>query len=453
MRLPLFFAFALATSALSACSSSEAKPPTDSGTTTEDTGGVVDGGSDPLAEKRAACAFGAGSKVEETLGFKAADRAKLPISHVIVVMKENRSFDHYFGRLPKEGRTDIEGIPDGFTNPDHTGAKVAATHETNACSPLDPEHQFANMHAMWNGGKMDGFIENAYAHSSTKDGAAMTDGHFVMTYRERTDLPFYYWLTDQYAMADHWHSSVLSGTWANRLYMYAGQSFGVHNTGSDFVPDGAKSIFDALDAAKVPYAMYSDDFFPLDGAMLNIGYTEGHPRFFKEEAFFDSLADGSLPPVTFIDATENVLDEHPPADIQKGEAWTKKVYDAVTASPLWLKDGKGIAMIWTFDETGGMFEHVAPPTACVANSGSTEFDRMGFRVPFVMISPFAKKKFVSHKTYEHTSITRFIEMVHDLPAMTARDANAEGMLDFFDFTATPNAKPPAAPAAGTGGCK
>ncbi|MGZ3450411.1 MAG: phospholipase C, partial [Polyangiales bacterium] len=358
-------------------------------------------------------------------------------------------------KLPAEGRTDIEGIPAGYTNPDDKGVAVSPTHETNACFPYDPEHQWDNMHAGWNGGKMDGWIKNAIAHSVDKDDKTpvTTDGHFVLTWRERTDLPFYYWLTDQYAMADHWHCSALAGTWANRLYMYAGHSYGVKDTGVQFVPDGTKTIFDALDTAKIPYGLYSDDVYPLDGAMFSIGYTMGHPRFFKEKDFFDALAAGTLPPVTFIDAGLNTFDEHPPGDVQKGEAWTKKLYDAVTSSPLWLKDGKGIAMVWTYDESGGFADHVAPPKACVAAPDQSEFDRLGVRVPFVMISPFAKKKFVSHKTYDHTSISRFIEMLFDLPAMSARDANADSLLDFFDFTGMPNAKPPAAPAAGTGGCK
>ena len=410
---------------------------------------------DPLAVKRAACTFALGATVADTLGFQAADRAKVPISHVIVVMKENRSFDHYFGRLPAEGRTDVEGIPAGFTNPDATGAAVAPTHETNACFPYDPDHQWNAMHAAWDNGKMDGFVKSAAASSVDKDDTTpvTTDGHFVLTYRERTDLPFYYWLTDQFAMADHFHCSALAGTWANRLYLYAGNSYGVKNTASDFIKSDVVTIFDGLDKAGVTYGIYSDDVYPLDGALLTGGFGSDHKGVAKEAAFFAALADGTLPQVTFIDAGLNTIDEHPPSDVQKGEAWTKKVYDAVTSSPLWLKDGKGIALVFTYDESGGFFDHVPPPSACLAAPDQAEFDRLGMRVPFVMISPFAKKKYVSHKTYDHTSVTRFIEMLYDLPAMSARDANADGLLDFFDFAATPNATPPTAPAAGTGGCK
>ena len=442
------------------CGSSD--PPTatpDSGVDTglgDGAGDVADTGpSDPLADKRAACAFTAGAKVQDTLGFAATDRAKLPVSHIIVVMKENRSFDHYFGKLPAEGRTDVEGIPSGYTNPDDKGVAVVPTHETNACFPNDADHQWLGMHAGWNGGKMDGFVQNAIARSVGKDDTTpvTSDGRYVLTWRERSDLPFYFWLTDQYAMADHYHSSALAGTWANRLYLYAGQSYGVKDTAIDYVKSDVRTLFDVLDDAKVTWGVYSDDGSPLDGALLGAGWGASHKGVGKEAAFLAALADGTLPQVTFLDAGVNTLDEHPPSDVQKGEAWTKKIYDAVTASPLWLKDGKGIALVFTYDESGGFADHVAPPKACLAAPDQAEFDRLGMRVPFVMISPFAKKKYVSHKVYDHGALARFIEMVHDLPAMSARDANAESMLDFFDFAGTPNAKPGAAPAAGSGGCK
>lgn len=445
---------------LLACSSSSTSTtPADTGVSDTLVADAADAGADtgpvdPLAVKRAACTFGLGAKVEETLGFKAADRAKVPISHVIVVMKENRSFDHYFGKLPAEGRTDVEGIPSGYTNPDNTGAAVAPSHETNACFPYDPDHQWVAMHAGWNNGKMDGFVKSAIGSSVDKDDKTpvATDGRFVLTYRERSDLPFYFWLTDQYAMADHYHSSALAGTWANRLYLYAGNSYGVKDTAVDFIKPDVKTLFDSLEAASVTYGIYSDDVYPLDGALLTGGFGQDHKGVASEAAFFTALADGTLPQVSFIDAGLNKIDEHPPADVQVGEAWTKKVYDAVTKSPLWLKDGKGIALVFTYDESGGFADHVAPPTACLAAADQVQFDRLGLRVPFVMISPFAKKKYVSHKTYDHTSVTRFIEMLWDLPAMSARDANADALLDFFDFAATPNATPPAAPAAGKGVC-
>ena len=466
IRLPLLLSSVLLAACGSSSGDSNPLPATDSGSPGDGSGDVVvdsapeiaiDSGCstpiapDPLSLKRAACTYAAGAKVADTLGVTDADRKKLPISHVIVVMKENRSFDHYFGK-----RSDVEGIPADFTNPDTTGAKVAFTHETNSCFPYDPEHQWVAMHAQYDDGKMDGFIKNAAARSVGADDSTpvTTDGHYVMTYRERADLPFYNFLGDTYALADHYFSSAISGTWANRLYLYAGTSYGVKDTGKDFVKADATGIFEALTAAKVTWGVYSDDTFPLDGALLTAGWDSSHAGVGKVQAFFDAIKNGTLPQVVFIDAGLNTEDEHPPGDLQVGEAWTKKIYDAITGSSYWLdKDGKGVAMIWTYDESGGFADHVAPPKACVASPDQAEFDHLGFRVPFVMISPFARKKYVSHVEHSHTSITRFIELLFDVPAMTARDANSDALLDMFDFGCPAMDKPPTPPSPATGGCK
>jgi phospholipase C len=462
MRLPVALPFlaGFAFTAL-ACSSSDSGggPAADTGTP-GDTAVVPDGGgdtpvdappADPFAKDREACKFKAGAKVAETLGLTAEARGKIPINHVIIVMKENRSFDEYYGNLPKAGRTDVEGLPAGASNPNKEGAKVEAFHQTDACFGPDPEHQFTHMHAMYNGGKMDGFVINAIDHTTFEDKPFVTDGKFVMGAYEKADLPFYYFLADTYAISDHYYGSALSGTWSNRLYMLAGSSYGVKNTAVDFIATGTHVLMDDLDKAGITWGAYSDDI-PFAYALLGAGWGSTHPGVFNEAKFFTQLADGTLPQVAFLDASINILDEHPPADVQKGEAWTKKVYDAVTSSPLWLKDGKGVAMIFTYDESGGFYDHAVPPPACIPSPDQTEWDRLGIRVPFVMISPFAKPKYVSKITHSHTSVTRLVQAIFDLPAMTARDANSDALLDMFDFTATPLAKPPAAPAAGTGGC-
>ncbi len=407
---------------------------------------------DPHAADRSSCTFAAGAKVGDTLGFSSADRAKLPIGHVIVVMKENRSFDAIFGRL---GRTDVEAVPATASNPDKTGAAVNVFAEATTCVQLDPSHQWDNMHAMWDGGKLDGFVSDAIDHTVGPDEltAAVTDGHFVMGGFTPAQLPFYSFLANTYALADHYHCSVLGGTWANRSYLYVGQSYGVKNTGTNFLPDGTPTIFDALDKAGVTWGVYSDDDYPLDVALLSLGWNASHAGVAPTAAFFTALTNGKLPQVVFIDAKLNDEDEHPPADVQKGEAWTKKIYDAVTASSIWLEsDGKGVALAFTYDESGGFYDHVPPPAACTPAADQAEFNNLGFRVPFVMISPYARQKYVSHTLHSHSSLLRFIEALYDLPAFSARDANADALLDLFDFNCAPLKTPPAAPASGTGGC-
>ena len=407
---------------------------------------------DPLAADRTACKFAAGAKVADTLGVTAAVRAKMPIGHVIVVMKENRSFDQIFGRL---GRADVEGVPAGASNPNKDGVAVPVYQEATTCVQLDPGHQWTNMHTMWDDGKLDGFVKNALDTTVRPDEMTkvQTDGKFVMGGFDAAQLPFYAFLANTYALADHYHCSVLGGTWANRLHLYAGQSYGVKNTGTNFVPDGTKTLFDVLDAAGVTWGVYSDDSAPLDIALLNLGWTSEHKGVAPTAAFFEAVKNGTLPQVVFIDALLNNEDEHPPADVQKGEAWTKAIYDAVVASPIWLdKDGKGVALVYTYDETGGFYDHVPPPPACLAAPDQAEFDHLGFRVPFVMISPFARQHYVSHTVHSHSSLLRFIETLYDLPALSGRDANADALLDMFDFACAPQKTPPAAPASGSGGC-
>jgi phospholipase C len=431
--------------------------PTDSGGETPtdggDGGGTDAGCASPLsadthASDRDGCKFKAGAKVADTLGITAADRGKMPITNVIIVMKENRSFDQIFGRLnAKGGRSDVEPIPPTASNPDKTGGTVTTYHETNTCVQTDPEHQSAAMMAMYDGGKLDGFVKNAIDHSYGPDDKTLvtSDGKYVMGGFEPADLPFYTYLANTYALADHYHSSAIAGTWSNRLFLYAGGPFGVKDTGVDFVKPDIKTVFDALDTAKITWAIYSDDTFPLDGSLLGAGWDQTHKGVQKTSAFYDAAKAGTLPQVTFIDATLNIQDEHPPADVPQGEAWTKTVYDAVTSGPQWFKDGKGVAMFYVYDEAGGMYDHVPPPNACIPTASDTYFDHYGFRVPFVAISPFARAKYVSHTTHSHSSILRFIETLYDLPAMTDRDANADALLDMFDFSCPPLQKPDAAP--------
>jgi phospholipase C len=388
-----------------------------------------------MRAQRDACTFKSGANVLDTLGVTDAERAAIPITHVIVMMKENRSFDHIFGQLYKNGQPDVEPAPDPFTNPDANGAAVASFHQTNTCVKTDPGHQWANMHSQVNGGAMDGFVKN---------GAALgNDGHFVMGYYDGTELPFYYWLANTYAIADHHFPSVLSGTWPNRDYLVLGTSVGVKSTGAGTPPTTTPSIFSQLDSVNVTWGVYTDGF-PLESSL---GWARTHKGVGTFAEFTTLLQNGRLPQVTFVDSVENKQDEHPPADMQVGEAWTKSVYDAAIASPLWPH----LAIIFTYDEGGGYADHVPPPNGCVASDTETAFFELGIRVPLIAISPYARRHYVSHAAHEHTSILRFIQTIHGLPALTNRDANSDALLDMFDFSCA-NTSGGGAPAAGQGAC-
>jgi len=396
---------------------------------------------DPLLAARQACQFGAGAQAAETIGLDEAARGRLPIEHIIVVMKENRSFDHLFGGL-RALQPDAEVFPPGFTNPDAHGDAVAPFHLGTTCVNRDPPHQWDAMHAQVKGGAMDGFVTSAAR-------PLVTDGRYALGYYDQGDLPFYYFLATTYAIADHYFPAVRSGTHPNRDYLLLGTSDKVRSTQTVVWPDPSlPTIFDRLDDAGVSWGVYADDD-PLEGTLNNPAdnWSRQHP-WHPVQALLDDLAADRVPSVVFVDARGNLEDEHPTGDVQRGEAWTKRIYDAAIASPAW----RHTVIFYTYDEAGGFFDHVPPPDACLARPDDRDFFELGIRVPLIAISPWARRHYVSKAVHTHTSITRFIEAVHGLPALTARDANSDALLDMFDFGCEPEPIP-TAPAAGTGGCR
>jgi phospholipase C len=398
---------------------------------------------DTLAASRTGCAFGPGAKAEQTLGITPEVASQIPIRHIIVVMKENRSFDHLLGKLHDLG-VDTDAIPPDFSNPDTQGNVVPMTHATSTCIHTDPQHQATAMTDAVDGGKMDGYVKNGANGTGS-------DGHFTMTYYDQGDLPFNYWLAKSYALSDRHFAPLQSGTYANRDFMMFGRNAGVVDTGISYPPPETNSIFRLLMNAGYTWGAYTDSE-PFSGSL---NWTSADPGVHSMADFYTAAANGTLPNVAFVDAMEDTEDDHPLADLQVGEAWTKKVYDAVVASPEWPLT----AMIWTYDEGGAFADHVPPPNGCLTHgTGDWPYPAFGVRVPLVAISPWAKRGYVSHVPHDHTAITRFIETVFNLPALTERDANSDALLDLFDFScghckeAAPPKPAPDEPASGSGGC-
>ena len=370
----------------------------------------------------------------DTLGIGTEERGQIPIDHVIILIQENRSFDHYFGRMPQYGHVEVDGIPENYVNRDGSGGFVSPSQATTTCISPDTPHSRTASRRAWNDGEMDGFFIEASSGGN--------DGRRAISWYDETQLPFYYWLYSNFSMADRWFAPTLGPTWPNRDFIYAATSDGrMDNNQAITVP----TLFDALTAAGVGWGIYVDG----TPRQACIGYTSDTPGVFLTDAFFSALADGSLPNVSFIDGTGR-NDEHPPNDIQLAEDWVRSVYLAVTSSPLWPRT----AFIFTYDEGGGFFDHVPPPEACPPSPElALSFSQLGVRLPAVVISPYSKPGYVSHDVHHSTSITRFVEMLFDLPALTGRDANADALLDMFDFSSPQLLDPPEnPPAAGTGGC-
>ena len=410
-------------------------------------------------ERPVLCPYKAGSFARDTLRGRGAVPTSLPIKHVVILMQENRSYDHYFGRLPEAGQPDAEAIPASYGNRDPEGRWVTPFHLPSTCVPGDPPHQWENVSAHYDGGRMDGFVAEAArgalrratrgrwpkrAEAQKGDGDGEDDddvsGRYALGYYDARDLPFYAFLANTFTIGDRYFSPVMAGTWPNRQVLYTGTA--QPRRAPTGLLRGARTIFDNLSAAHVSWAVYTDGPPRQDC----IGWNRHSPGVKPVAALFRALGNGSLPAVSFVDASAE--DEHPPADVQRGEAWVRRLYLAATASPLW----NDLALFVTYDEGGGFFDHVPPPAACAPDAARGDLGRRGTRVPLLVVSPWARRHHVSHVVHDHASLLRFVELLFDLPALTARDANADALLDAFDFGQRP-ASPPLPPPAGHGGCR
>ncbi len=403
------------------------------------------------AERAPKCKYDAGSVYAAVQPHK-PHGAEIPIDTIVVLMQENRSFDHYLGQLHFQGQRRSKAEPlTGNPNPlDPGGPFITPFHQSYYCEPADLDHSWTGTHREWDAGAMDNFaLQNATGVDPS--------GARSMGYYDSSDLPFYYALYSTFAMGDRYFSSVLSQTFPNRFYLLAATSFGhIRNDlptgGSDFTQP---TIFNLLDDAGVSWKIY---YSQIPFADL-FGYVRNHApgNVVPVAQYYTDAQAGTLPHVAFVDpifiGQANVeTDEHPPSNIQVGQNFAAQVINALLASPQWPQS----ALFLTYDEHGGYYDHVPPPPACVPDdippmleSGDSPgaFDRYGIRVPMVVVSPWARPHYVSHKVYDHTSILRFIENRFDLPALTRRDANADPMLKLFRFRKMSFPVPPTLPPA------
>ncbi len=413
------------------------------------------------ASKRAACGYQAGALPGETLGASTPVDTDIPIQKIVVIMQENRSFDSYYSSFPKfANRTDVEVAPDSVTVPEQIGVAGSPTHgrahAPHKCT-LDTDHSWHASHEDYDDGKMDGFWQ---ANNDPTQPNGTGSGDRALYYYDQTDLPFYYNLANTFGIADHYHCGMLGPTWPNRMFFYSATSFGAtDNTFPDLTgkgyPDVMTSIFDELEQRQVSWNIFADS---TPGAAVvyatSIVSRWGRNPILRSGDLMTQIAAGTLPQVSFIDGLLGEEgpagnDEHPPGDVEIGQKFVADIILALEKSPDW----QHIAFFLTYDEGGGFYDHVVPPNACAPDSTAAilngddaqypgGFDRYGFRVPLLVVSPYAKKAYVSHNTYDHTSVTRFIETKFRLPALTNRDANADPLMDFFDFKNPPYMTPP-----------
>jgi phospholipase C len=331
------------------------------------------------------------------------------IDTFVVLMMENRSFDHYLGSLRLvEGRADVDGLLGTEVNPAPGGTSVDI-HRLDDFTPADPPHDWDACHQQWNSGANDGFV---MAH----EGTSQAD---VMGYHVRQQLPQLYALADGAAVCQRWFASVMGPTWPNRFFLHGATSKGIK---SNLPATGFRSIFDVLQENGLTHKNYFHDVAWATGGYFKL--TGNAPI----EDFFADAAAGRLPNVSIVDPQffgNGANDDHPDHDVRLGQALIASVVNAMGQSPQW---GRSMLVI-TYDEHGGFYDHVAPPTS---TDEREEFRQLGFRVPGIVVGPTARRGKIVGTKLEHVSILKTITMRFNLPALNQRVSDANDLSSCID---------------------
>ena len=365
------------------------------------------------------------------------------IDHIVVVMMENRSFDHLIGYL-RDTIPGVNGRDPNATNPDLAGAPVQANLLGSYKFPFDPGHDW-NQVATQLGNGNQGFVVDF----QTKFPAA--DPKLIMGYHDQKAVPVYDFLARNFVVCDGWHASLPGPTIPNRFYSVAGTSGGLKDNpkvGGMLKRFDLKTVFNCLDAglANKPkadrWAYYFQDVTLLWLFKKHTRDSLPGGRVRKWGDFFKRAKAGNLPAVSWIDPNFGDVgganDDHPPgADLRDGQRMVARIYDAVRngGNNLWDRT----LLVVTYDEHGGFYDHVVP--GAVTDDDPT-FHRLGVRVPALVASPWATNR-VDHTTRDHTSILRTIlDRFAPGETLTTRVANASSLASLLDAGAPRTDVPP-----------
>jgi phospholipase C len=352
------------------------------------------------------------------------------IEHIVVLMLENHSFDNILGMLGRGDGFDVDGNGNPTATNPYGNQVLHAFHMPTPCQLVTaPSNGWDAGHLAYDNGTCQGFADNAGAVS--------------MGYFDATDLPFTYGLAKTFPINDRYFSSVMAQTFPNRRFLISGTALGIveDSLPSTLPPHGV--IFQELSRHGVSWRDYHASL-PTLAMYLPLAQDPALRRnLVGVEQFFADARRGTLPAFSLIDPDFDKESEENPQDIQYGEVFLAQVLNALMESPLWGK----VLFIWNYDEHGGYFDHVAPPPAVVPDAVAPDikvppdrpgaYDRYGFRVPMGMVSPYAKRDYVSHVVSDHTSVLKLVETKWNLPALTRRDAAASNLLDMIDLKAPP----------------
>ena len=384
----------------------------------------------------------------DTLVAEAARRQKrrplpapknLPIDTIVVLMMENRSFDHYLGWMPK-----ADGRQAGLSYTDKTGKAFQTRRQApdwQGCAFADPDHSWDGGRTQLNGGRCDGFLRSG------------DNDIFSISYYAEGDLGFIQDAAKTFTTFDHFHCSLMGSTLPNREYMWAGESYG--NRDNALPPETQyqtgfpdNTIFAALDKAGVSNRYFFNDV-PVSAlwgpSRLNNSGSIGE--------YYARCASGTLPSVSYVDPNFAGSvgegpglsgDEHPHGDVRTGQAFMADVVHAFMESPQFKRG----ALFITYDEWGGFFDHVAPPRVPDERNDrdiNKDYGQMGFRIPTIAVSPYAKRGAVEHATYGFESILKMISYRFGLKPLNRRVAYAQNIARSFDWESKPRLTPPELP--------
>ncbi len=341
---------------------------------------------------------------------------------------------------------------------------------------------------------LNGFVYSA-AHDARNNDPPYydTNGLRAMGYYDGTDLNYYYWMASNFGTSDRFFNPTLSRTQSNREYLVAGTSGGyVYPEGTDANDSSQLSqttIFQELQSAGITWKIYVDPVnsgctgppyqascliqlsYINDFTFANTIVSQYPNNIAPVSQYFTDLQNGTLPQVAqFEPATDAGFDEHPsvddssPSDSQLGAQYVESLVNGLMQSQYWQSS----VFILTYDENGGLYDHVSPQPAvspdgikpvdmlpgdiCTTSTGPTcDFVFTGYRVPLIVISPYAKKNYVDHTVADTTAILKLIEKRFNLPALTKRDAAQPDLTEFFNFSSPPWMTPPTPPAQTTSG--
>lgn len=327
-----------------------------------------------------------------------------PIERVVVVFQENHTFDNYFGTYPGG-----DGLPSSVCLPRKKGlsAPCVAPFHSRSLTPVDMTHTWASAHEDYDSGKMDGFV---YSEGNEA----------TVCYFDGSDIPRYWKAAQEYVLCQAYFSSVMSESLPNHLSLVAGTCGGIIN---DAVPQtiAFPPIFQQLDENGVSWKVYSNTSTWFE----HFAYVQDTPsakaKFVPASRFATDVDGGGLSQVSWIVGAEGG-DEHPSGSVQAGQdSVADGIVNKVGESRYW--DSSAIFVTW--DCFGGFYDHVSPP----------QVDKYGygFRVPCLVISPFARAGYLDAVTNDHTSILKFIEARFGLSPLSTRDAAANDMGEAFQF--------------------